>query len=119
MKAFCIRGLRPVKRIRLNYIITPLPGEGVYCFYGEMAMNEKRLAQIGIIVDDRNSAAELNTLLTRYGEYIVGRMGLPLPERGVNIISIVIDASGDVINALPGKIGSLHGVSATTLYAKV
>ena len=46
-------------------------------------------------------------------------MGLPLPERGVNIISIVIDASGDVINALTGKIGSLHGVSAKTLYAKV
>lgn len=79
---------------------------------------EKRLAQIGIIVEDRSAAKDLNELLSRFGEYIIGRMGLPVPERGVSVISIALDAPADVINALTGKLGSLKGVSAKTLFAK-
>lgn len=82
-------------------------------------MNETRLAQIGIIVTEKESVAVLNGILSEYGDYIIGRMGLPLRERGINVISIVIDAPGDVINALTGKIGSLSGASAKSLFAKI
>lgn len=82
-------------------------------------MNETRLAQIGIIVTEKESVAVLNGILSEYGDYIIGRMGLPLRERGINVISIVIDAPGDVINALTGKIGSLPGASAKSLFAKI
>ena len=80
---------------------------------------ETRVALIGIIVEQESSAAALNALLHEYGGYIIGRMGLPYRERGVNIISVVLDAPQDKIAALSGKIGRLPDVSAKTLYANV
>lgn len=80
---------------------------------------ETRVALIGIIVEQESSAAALNALLHEYGGYIIGRMGLPYRERGVNIISVVLDAPQDVISALSGRIGRLEGVSAKTLYSNV
>ena len=75
---------------------------------------ETRIALIGIIVTSHESIQELNTLLSEYGSYIVGRMGIPYREKNVSIISIAIDAPQDVISALSGKIGRLKGVSAKT-----
>ena len=79
---------------------------------------ETRVALIGIIVEQESSAAALNALLHEYGGYIIGRMGLPYRARGVNIISVVLDAPQDVISALAGRIGRLPGVSAKTAYSK-
>ena len=79
---------------------------------------ETRVALIGIIVEQESSAAALNALLHEYGGYIIGRMGLPYRERGVNIISVVLDAPQDKIAALSGKIGRLP-VSAKTQYSNV
>lgn len=78
---------------------------------------ETRVAVIGIIVENEESVNRLNGLLHDYGKYIVGRMGIPYREKGINIISIVIDAPQDVISALSGKIGVLDGVSAKTAYS--
>lgn len=61
---------------------------------------------------------ELNKVLHQYGQYIVGRMGIPYHKRNVNIISVVIDAPGDVISALSGKLGMLRGISSKALYSK-
>ena len=80
---------------------------------------ETRVALIGIIVEQESSAAALNALLHEYGGYIIGRMGLPYRERGVNIISVVLDAPQDKIAALSGKIGRLPGASAKTQYSNV
>ena len=78
---------------------------------------ETRVALIGIIVEKESSVAQLNELLHQYGHYIIGRMGLPYREKGVNIISVAMDAPGDVISALSGKLGRLEGVTAKTVYA--
>ena len=80
---------------------------------------ETRVALIAIILEDPNSVEALNALLHDYGQYIVGRMGIPYRQRGVNIISIAIDAPQDAISALSGKIGRLPGVSAKTAYSNV
>ena len=80
---------------------------------------ETRDALIRIIVEKESSVAQLNELLHQYGRYIIGRMGLPYREKGVNIISVVLDAPQDVISALSGKIGRLEGVSAKTQYSHV
>lgn len=80
---------------------------------------ETRVALIGIIVTQESSVAALNELLHQYGRYIIGRMGLPYREKGVNIISVVLDAPQDAISALSGKIGQLEGVSAKTQYSHV
>ena len=79
---------------------------------------ETRVALIGIIVEQESSAAALNAL-HQYGRYIIGRMGLPYREKGVNVISVVLDAPQDKIAALSGKIGRLPGVSAKTQYSNV
>ena len=79
---------------------------------------ETRVALIGIIVEKESSVAQLNELLHQYGCYIIGRMGLPYRAKGVNIISVVLDAPQDVISALAGRIGRLPGVSAKTAYSK-
>ena len=66
---------------------------------------ETRVALIGIIVENSESTAQLNALLHDAGQYIIGRMGLPYRAKGVNIISVVLDAPQDVISALAGRIG--------------
>ena len=76
-----------------------------------------RIALIGIIVENTDSVDTLNHLLHEYGQYIIGRMGIPYREKEVNIISVAIDAPQDVINGLSGKIGRLKGISAKTVYS--
>lgn len=78
-----------------------------------------RVAVISIIVENPDSVEPLNALLHEYGSYIIGRMGLPYPKRGINIIAIAADAPEDVINALSGKVGRLNGVNAKTAYSAV
>lgn len=80
---------------------------------------ETRVAIIGIIVEDPASSPRLNELLSQYGEYIIGRMGLPYRARGINVISVILDAPQDVISALSGKLGMLPNVSSKTIYSKV
>lgn len=83
------------------------------------AIMETRVALIGIMVENPDSVGELNQLLHEYGSYIIGRMGIPYKERGINIISVAIDAPQDKINALSGKIGRLDGISAKTVYSNL
>jgi putative iron-only hydrogenase system regulator len=78
---------------------------------------ETRVAILAIIVREPDSVAALNDLLHQYGAYIIGRMGVPYRQRGVNVISVAMDAPADVISALSGKIGRLNGVTAKTVYA--
>ena len=82
-------------------------------------MDETRVALMGIIVENEDAVAQLNGLLHGCGGYIIGRMGLPYRARGVNIISVVLDAPQDVISTLSGRIGRLEGVSVKTQYAKM
>ena len=75
---------------------------------------QTRVAVMGIVVENTDSVERLNTLLHEYGSYIIGRMGIPYRARNINIVSIAIDASQDVISALSGKIGNLDGISVKT-----
>ena len=76
---------------------------------------ETRVAIIGILVENMNSVKILNDILHEYGNYIIGRLGLPYPKKNVNVITVVVDAPQDVINALSGKIGKLDGITAETI----
>lgn len=78
-----------------------------------------RVAIMGIIVEDTTSVEQLNELLHESGRYIIGRMGIPYRARGVNVISVVLDAPQDEISALAGKVGALVGVSVKTLFSNV
>ena len=71
---------------------------------------ESRIAIIGIIVEDIDASSKVNDILHDYSKYIIGRMRIPYREKGVNIISVAIDAPQDTISALSGKIGKLNGI---------
>jgi len=78
---------------------------------------DTRVAVISIILKDTAAAETLNGILHEYGDYIIGRMGIPYREKGIQIISVAIDAPSDIINAMSGKIGRLQGVSSKVAYS--
>ena len=80
---------------------------------------ETRVAVMSMIVEDGRMVERLNGILHEYGEYIIGRMGIPYRTRGINIISIALDAPQDTISSMAGKIGNLPGVSVKTALSGV
>ena len=80
---------------------------------------DNKVSVISIIVKDEESAGRVNELLHEFRQYIVGRMGIPYRDRGVSIISVVLDAPWNITSTLSGKLGMLQGVSAKTLTAKI
>ena len=94
-------------------------GYGNFYFIEEGEFMSSRVGVISIIVESGESVSELNTILHNFGEYIIGRMGIPYRQREISIISVAIDAPQDVISALSGKIGNLKGISAKTVLSNV
>ncbi len=80
---------------------------------------ETRVAVMSVIVEKSDSVEQLNSILHDYGEYIIGRMGIPYRQRKINIISIALDAPQNTISTLSGKIGKLDGVSVKTAFSGV
>lgn len=85
---------------------------------GGFAMQSK-VAVMAIIVENEEMVAKLNECLHAYGEYIIGRMGIPYKKRKINVISIALDAPQDIISALAGKIGNISGISVKTAFSSV
>ncbi len=83
-----------------------------------MSDSDTRIALIGIVLSSHESVEQVNALLSEYGTYIIGRMGLPYREKNLSIISVALDAPNNVISALSGKLGMLPGISAKTIYSK-
>ena len=81
-------------------------------------VEEKRICVLSVIVENRAASEQLNGYLSEFGEYVVGRMGIPYRAKQVSVISVVLDAPASAVNALTGKIGRLEGVSAKTLFSK-
>ena len=81
-------------------------------------MSENRLAVISIIVENRDKSPEINSILSEYGSYAIGRMGIPYKQKGVSVICVALDAPMEIINTVTGKIGMLSGVTAKTVVSK-
>ncbi|MCR5686824.1 MAG: iron-only hydrogenase system regulator [Lachnospiraceae bacterium] len=84
-----------------------------------MEQTETRVAVIGIIVENTDSIAKLNDILSRHREHIIGRMGLPYEKKNISCITVVIDAAQNEINTLCGQIGKLDGVSSKAAFSNV
>lgn len=82
-------------------------------------MEESRIAMLAIVVEDTNQVSSLNEILHEYSQYIIGRMGLPYPKRNISLISIAMDAPGDVISSLCGKLGNLNGITVKAAYSRL
>lgn len=81
-------------------------------------MEENRIGVAAIIIDEPSSVREVNEVLHEHSSIIVGRMGIPYRERGVSVISLVLDATPDEISALTGKLGKIKAVSVKAVMSK-
>ena len=79
---------------------------------------EKRVALMGVMVENKKDIAKLNELLHEHSEYIIGRMGIPHASGDISIISVAMEAPEQIICALSGKIGMLKGIHSKVIYAK-
>ena len=82
-------------------------------------MGENRIAVISIIVEDRAVSEKINATLSLYGGYILGRMGIPYREKGISVLSVVLDAPVEITNALTGKLGRIEHVGVKALFGKI
>lgn len=79
---------------------------------------ETKIAIIGIIINNLDSSEEINRILHDYSDYIVGRMGIPYRDKNLSVMSIILDASTDIIGALTGKLGMIADVSVKSVCSK-
>ena len=80
---------------------------------------QTRVAVMAVIVEKSESVEKLNSVLHEYGNFIIGRMGIPHREKNINIVSVALDAPADTISALAGKLGNIEGLSVKTAYSTV
>ncbi len=80
---------------------------------------ETRIAVIAIVVEDLAAADEVNRILHEYSSCVIGRMGIPYRQKNVSLISVAVDAPGEMISALTGKLGNVPGISVKTAYQKL
>lgn len=85
----------------------------------ENTVSETRLAIIAIIVEEIEQTEKLNKILHDYSKYIIGRMGIPYQKKNVNVISVAVDAPGDIIGAISGKLGMIKNITVKTVYSKL
>ncbi len=80
---------------------------------------EKRVGVVGIVVEALESAEDVNQILHDYSYIIVGRMGIPYRDRGISVISIIVDGTSDEIGAMTGKLGKVKNVSVKSAMTKI
>lgn len=81
-------------------------------------MSENRICVVSIMAEGREAASSINFILSSFGDYVIGRMGIPYRERGVSVICVVMDAPAEVVNTVTGKLGMLEGVTAKAIMSK-
>lgn len=120
-KILCVKGDGNQKRLPWWQSVLAASSVGMRHFFMKEEIMEHRIAVVSIIVEDTASVEPLNSCLHEYGNYIIGRMGLPylVEDRRIHIISIAVDAPQDVIAALSGRIGKLPGVSVKTASSNI
>ena len=94
-------------------------GVGRYAMSENFDKKDNRIAVVSVLVADRSVSDKVNGLLSEFGEWILGRMGIPYKGKGVSVLSVVMDAPVEVTNALTGKLGRLSGVSVKALFGKI
>lgn len=79
---------------------------------------EKKVAVVAVIISKETAVEKINNIFHDFGEYIIGRLGLPYRERGINIINVVLDAPQETINSLSGKLGMVDGAKSKVMLTK-
>ncbi|MGL5676214.1 MAG: TM1266 family iron-only hydrogenase system putative regulator [Cellulosilyticaceae bacterium] len=84
----------------------------------EMAQEQTRVGVVGIVVEDLSRAKDVNEVLHMFSDVIVGRMGIPYKEKGISVISLIVDGTIDRISAMTGKLGRVPGITVKSAVTK-
>lgn len=79
---------------------------------------EKRIGVVGIVIEDRQRAAQINAIMSEYGDLIIGRMGVPYRDKNLSVIALIVEGTTDQIGAMTGKLGNLKGVQVKSALSK-
>lgn len=79
---------------------------------------EKRIGAVIILIENRESVDSINTILSSHASIILGRQGLPLREKSISVINLVLEGTTDQISSLTGKLGRLSGVQVKSVLTK-
>jgi putative iron-only hydrogenase system regulator len=78
-------------------------------------MMENRIGSVIILVGEAGDTGRINAIISEHADLILGRQGIPLRERSVNVISLVLEGDTDMIGSLAGKLGRLPGVKVKSV----
>lgn len=76
---------------------------------------EMRIGVVAILVTRKEAIQRVNTIISDFSTIVTGRMGVPMPERNVSIISIIVTGTVEVIGAFTGQLGQIAGVRVKSL----
>ncbi|NLV16234.1 MAG: CopG family transcriptional regulator [Syntrophomonadaceae bacterium] len=77
-----------------------------------------RLGVVGIVIEDLEAVPRINQVLSDHSDIIVGRMGLPYRQRGISVISLIVDGSTDELGSLTGRLGAIPGTKVKSALTK-
>jgi putative iron-only hydrogenase system regulator len=88
---------------------------------GGSAQQDKRYGFVGIVVENWHSrGTRVQEVLSRFGDLILGRMGLPhLEDDRIAVITLIVRADADEVGALTGRLGSIEGITVKSGMAKL
>lgn len=78
---------------------------------------EKRIGAVVIIVRENDQVEALNRILSTHASMILGRQGIPLRDREINVISLILEGTTDELGALTGQLGRIPGVRVKSVMA--
>lgn len=78
---------------------------------------EKRIGAVIIEIIKRENAPQVNLVISRHSEIIVGRQGLPRSNRN-SIISLILEGTTDEIGSLTGQLGRIDGIEVKSALLK-
>lgn len=85
-----------------------------------MESKSRRIGVISIIIrNGKQSAGDVNRILTQHGDIIIGRMGIPYEPKEINVIALIVNGTTDDIGSLAGRLGSLKDVEVKSVLAKM
>ena len=79
---------------------------------------EKRIGTTLILIETKDSIKRMNSLISKFSGLIIGRQGIPLLQRKISIISLVLEGTTDDIGAFAGQLGRLKGIKVKTALLK-
>lgn len=80
---------------------------------------DRRIGFVGIILDRHECVDEVNHVLFEHAGLILARVGLPCRDRGIAVITLVVEATTDELGALTGSLGKIAAVSVKSALSKL